>query len=286
MKDSKIIFYDIRIGIFRRWRYIVVPILFFLFCIQCNILITIQYDCGAVSTSGTWMDYLMYCFKGMEPFKATENIEGFKVPVMWMLSIGLCLFINLDYPVDDLTAFGQQVIIRSGSRSQWWLSKCVWNLCSCIIYFLLAYFTVLVFCILTHVHISAFNTPEITRLVLGEIYFDSSVDLTMKIYETVLIVMLAPFLITAALSMLQMTLSLVIKPVMCFLVSISILIVSAYYMAPLAIANYSMIIRNGRFLSGGMNTIQGFIISGIIIFISIMAGIFIFKHHDILNFEE
>jgi hypothetical protein len=93
----------------------------------------------------------------------------------------------------------------------------------------------------------------------------------------------SPILISVALNLLQMTISLFIKPIFSFLLMSVILISSSYLMSNSMLGNYGMIFRSNIVLKNGLNFEPGIYISLIIIVLSIIIGMFKFKKYDIIN---
>jgi hypothetical protein len=71
-------------------------------------------------------------------------------------------------------------------------------------------------------------------------------------------------------------------PVYGFLLSAVILVSSTYYLHPLFIGNYLMVLRSDRLFSGGVNDVSGSAISLILIVLVTAVNLMIFKKYDIL----
>jgi len=100
----KLLRYDLRNGLLR-WRYLSAVLIFVMPCFSCWFRILPHHG------SGTWADWMLYCFKGV--FPPGDQLEGFEFPILWFVTIVGGLFISLDYPLNDLTDVGQQIIIRT-----------------------------------------------------------------------------------------------------------------------------------------------------------------------------
>jgi len=275
MSWFKLLRYDLRFGLLR-WRYLLIPLLFLLPCIACHTVVSEMKSCG------TWMDYMMYSFMGAKPVVYNVDELELTLPTFWLLAIGGCLFTNLDYLLHDLTQVGQQIIVRSGNRQGWYLAKCFWNLCSCIQYILLAGIAVLIFSLAFGAQASLLNTPEITEAIsYGEV---NPIKLTVE--QGLSAVVLIPLISLMAISMLQMTLCLLIKPVISFLVSIALLVAAVYCNSPLILGTGAMVIRNNILVANGISPIMATLVAVCIIFISAGVGCLFFKNTDILGVEE
>ena len=216
------------------------------------------------------MDYMLSLFRGVEP-------------TLWLLVTSSCLFINLDYLMKDLTNAGLQIIIRSKNRTYWYLSKCVWNLGSCIIYFLAAGVTCAIFVLATGGKLSAQNTPELSVMLFG---LGISEELMLAPTCAVLTAWVLPFLTIFALSMLQMTLCLFIKPVISFIVCFCQLSLSIWLDYAFVLGNGAITSRSGFAVEDGISPTVSAVVAIVVILTSTIIGCVRFQHTDILNLEE
>lgn len=276
MSLCKLLRHDLRCGLLR-WRYLLVPLLFLLPCIACRSMLALMED------GGTWMDYMMYCFKGAKPVVYRAEELELALPTFWLLAMGGCLFLNLDYLLRDLTNAGQQIIIRSGDRRSWYFSKCLWNLCGCVLYMLLAVAAVLVFTLIFGGQASPLNTPAVTLANFGEVLTE---PVTLTGAQGLLAAVLLPLVSLMALSMLQMTLCLLVKPVISFLISMALLVTAVYCNSPLVLGTGAMVIRGKALVPGGISPTAAAIFAVCVILISAGAGCLRFKYTDILGLEE
>lgn len=270
MNWFKLIGHDLRAGIFRA-RYLAVPVIFCLPCFSCAVR-----QSGVAA--GSWMDYLMYCFKGIPPL--STGAQEFELPILWFLVMGGCLFLNLDYPLNDLTEAGQQVIIRSVSKKRWFLSKCLWCLMSCGVYFLLGALTALVFALVSGGSVELSGTPTFAERVM-EVYIPEGLSLRQALLAAVLL----PYSTIAAVNMLQMTLCLIMKPIFSFLICICTLIVSLFLYTPFALGNGAMAIRSGLVTGGALSSGLSALFCAIVIICSVIIGVVRFDRMDFLRYE-
>jgi len=220
----------------------------------------------------------------MKPYNSITVEEGFMVPLLWIVLLGAMLYTSLEYPFKDAGTIGQQVILRSDKRIYWWLSKCIWNLLTIFACFLLIYSSVAAFCIANGVPMIFENFYEATNVIFSEVNdsFADSVILS-RTTTAVLVTIIMPIISTMAISMFQMLLGLFMKQIYSFVISMAVLIISAYSTFPLALGNYSMVIRNEHILESGMKNVVGFILSTIGILLSIAFGSAAFTSFDIFQ---
>ncbi len=268
--------YDFKCGIIGEYKkYIISTILF--------LIIGIDFYFKDVAES--FGDFLFYFFYGMEEFIPSPGAK-FRFPALWIAVMVFVSYITLYYPYRDMNGYGKSILISSGNKKLWFLSKSLWVMASTFIYFLLAFIVLLLVAVLSGAKVD-FSVCSSTIMKLIP-YITTQENLFYEngaFYNVSIIHFLTPVFISVSINLFQMVLSLFIKPFYSFTVTVSYLIAGAYYMNPLLIGNFAMIGRSNIFLSNGMNFNIGLIISMVIIAIVICLGIFIFSKQDILNKE-
>ena len=275
MSRFKLIWHDIYCGLLR-WRYLATILLFLIPCV------TFWMQLQFYNTSGTWGDYLLYCFKGNQIIKSTA-FSDIQLPAQWLLMIGGCLYINLDYLLNDLTNAGQQVIIRSGGKREWYFSKCIWNFLSCLVYTILSCATVLLFAVLSRGNLSLANSPAIALAIYGNVIYE---PIMLSVKNVLVLSVVLPFLSIAALSMLEMTLCLFVHPIISFVTCMFSLVLALFSNSPWVIGVGAMGIRSSLVMEGGTNPKVAAICAIVVIVMSIIVGCWRFKYTDILGLEE
>ena len=266
----KLLRHDLRNGLLR-WRYLLAILIFAMPCFSCWIRILPHLS------SGTWADWMLFCFKGI--FPVSGQLESFEFPILWFVTVAGCLFIELDYPLNDLTDVGQQIIIRCVSRKSWFFSKCVWNLLSSGLYVLMGSLTVLAAVLIAGGSAVLTATPDFVTSVV-ELYL----EITPPIWETIMSAVVLPYLTIAAYGMLQMVLCLVIKPIYSFLVCICLLTCSLFINSPFALGNGAMALR-GPLVMGGHSPAVTAAVGLAVIVLSMIVGAVRFQRMDLLNYE-
>ena len=270
MSWFKLLRHDIRAGLFR-WRYLVVPLIFLLSFIFCALRRFPE------AAAAGWMDLVLFSFKGIHPLRSPEDFE---LPISWFMILAGSLYLQLDYLLDDLTEEGQQVIVRTVSRRSWFLSKCVWNLlCSCLI-MALGLITALVFALVTGGSIRLTNTPEATLYAL-----DWYMETPLTVAQTLWIGVGLPLLTITAFTQLQMTLCLLCKPILSFLISTSLLVASLLINSPWLPGNGTQTVRSSL-LGGELNPLTLTAVCAGLLVISVVVGVIRFHRMDLLRYEE
>ena len=277
MRFFKLVKYDLSYGIFNL-KNIIKYAIFVLFFILASFELggrvnNFNYD-GAMLG-----DYFFYIFGGIKEYVPSPN-DPFQIPYLWLINHLLILYFTLHYASDDLSGVGQQMIYRAGGRIKWWASKCIWNFVSVISYYLISMSAIIVFCLIKGNEISLTFSSFMRNIM----YFGPK-DLGYETWDIALEVTLMPFLVTLALSILQMALSLVFKPAFAFIFSSVMLISSAYYMTPYLIGNFAMAVRSDKVVSNGLNLTDGIIAAIGMIIIGVIIGILAIRRYNILSKE-
>ena len=277
MRFFKLIKYDLTYGIFNLKsiiKYAIFILFFILACFELGGKINNFNYNGA-----TLGDYFLYIFGGIKEYIPSPN-DPFQIPYLWLINHLLILYFTLHYASDDLSGVGQQMIYRAGGRIKWWVSKCIWNFTSVVSYYFISFTVIITYSLIKENAIKL----SFSSFMRDIIYFGPK-DLGLETWDIVLEVSLMPFLVTLALSILQMALSLVFKPAFAFIFSSVMLISSAYYMTPFLIGNFSMAVRSDKVVSNGVNLTDGIIATLVMIALGIIIGILAIRRYNILSKE-
>lgn len=109
---------------------------------------------------GTYMDYVFYLLGGMKEYTPYVG-TSFVIPIKWIFLCFYLLYCTLGYPYKDLLkSIGGMILLQSGNRRAWWLSKCLWNILFIISAYGAALLTVGVFCFVKQEQLSMVLTPQ------------------------------------------------------------------------------------------------------------------------------
>ena len=270
--------FDLTYGLFKRgmWtRYILWFALFALFSLEFSGRLA-----SLELSQYTYGDYLLYIFGGMREYVPAPS-EPFQIPYLWLINHIGVLYFTLHYMHDDLEGVGQQMIVRSGNRTAWWLSKCVWNTAVVLLLYSIAWGAVLLLAGANH----AIRSFEISPF-MAEIMVVGPYQLPKSDWSITGEITFLPLLVTLAVSQLQMLLCLVIRPIFSYVVSVTAFIASAYYLSPFFLGNYAMALRSSKIVSNGVSRITGIGICFLLILTGIVLGSVIFAKYDILSKED
>lgn len=224
----------------------------------------------------------MYIYGGMRVYIPQEN-DKFHFPVTWIMLFMLGTFLVLNYPFKDLESSGQQVLVRMGGYSEWWLSKCVWNIVSIFYYHGMVILTALGLCVIKGVPVARkINIVLLCRLfdIVDPACFLDSADSV----EFGLGWVMLPICMAAAITLLQMMLILFLKPFLAFLISTVLFITSVYLFLPFVPGNYAMALRGEWLMVDGMKMMNGYIMVFVMSAAAVTIGFVKFKkYYDILG---
>lgn len=270
--------HDLSLGLIVPWfRYIPVLLIFTTLCAIFQERIASSLAIEMIHSKPTFSDYLVEIFKGMEIYDLSNRENSFRIPVAWLMINIYITYLVSYYPFKDLQGFGQHILLYSKNRSQWWLSKCIWNITTVLSFYLMGYVVIFIFAFFTG-NVSLRTTLEINSLIsnVNTSGFNKTDVLTISI--------LLPLLTSVAISLFQMLISLLSKPVFGFIIVIVILVLSAYWCHPLLIGNYLMLLRNNVVvLEEGLTFFTGISMAVSLILFSFITGFKVIKNLDVLN---
>lgn len=215
-------------------------------------------------------DYLVYLFGGAKIIKESSE---FQIPILWMtiqVLTGLYVYI---YPVDLLDGGSLTVLIQSGSKTGWWLSKCIWSVLQVVILYGIIFVSAAIFGVFYgsglqyHSEISAMHA----KVIISNI----------KLLDIVLLA--APFLYSVTAALIQVNLSIFIGPVNSFIFVMAYHVISIYGNSFIFLGSVSMIYRNKGLTGEGVDWILLLIICGCISIAAVITGALKFRHSDLLG---
>lgn len=279
----KILKFDIKNGIIKRaWLFAIVFVFFLtadfiLFMQRMNMGIDNPQIIGQKFTIG---DMLLYATGGAKHFVA-EDGTAFTYPILWILVILIISFINLRYPADNLCGFGRHMLILSGSRRGWWVSKCVWQLLSVCIYYFIMLLAAASFALFAGADFSLNISEFLPRLFTLDLR-----ELAPMPWDIVIPILLHIFTVYI-LCMLQMLLSFYIRPLMSFFVISAILVFSVFFSSPLLIGNLAMPLRTENIvINDPISLYLGFVVCLILCAAIFVIGLIKVNKMDILTKED
>lgn len=283
MKFIKTLLFDLYNGIVKKVFLFICPALIALISVadgisKINSYVSISDNSYTQHSLG---DLWFYIYGGMEKYVYTPG-NTFDFPVIWTFVFFVCALLVLNYPTKDMLGTGAHYLVSGGSRSKWWLSKVIWNILSTIIYHGIIFLVIVVLCVISNIDIRfGINQPLI------EYMYEFKNEVILYFVESIPVkVILLPVVISVAMNLLQMTLTLFIPPVHSFIVNCGFMVASAYMMTVFFAYNFAMPLRYNWIYEGGFNYKYGYIVAAGIIVVSIITGLIRFKYYDIIKKED
>lgn len=277
MKFFRMLKCDLYLSVCRQWKYLLVLLTgMVLFCLDFHFR---THQAMEPLIIPDMQDYLFFIFGGMGQYSPSPE-EPFLFPGIWICCIGYLLFLLLRYPREDFYEMGQQIVIRSGSRISYWVSKCVMLISEVLIYTLLCYGTVFIFTVVTGGTVfQSLNTEWLEGFGRVQLTEQAAGGVPFWLY-------LLPLAMILFLSSVQLVLSYVVGTTIAFLVTLLTLISSSYFMTPYLPGNWGMIYRSSFVMTDGINSGTLLGVSLIACLILLILGGTLFCRMDLLKREE
>ena len=226
-------------------------------------------------------DSLIYLTGGMLPIEFTSLTDNFQFPVMWLLPHITILYITLSYPSDDLNCMGIQVLTRMRSKYLWWLSKCLWNILSVVSCFVVGLFVWYLLSILT----GKVMDYSLNEIFFNRMFHDYISEQNAANFEYIMCFIIMPIVVCITISLIQMALTLYIKPVFAYMMVCIYYIAGIYYANPVLISNYAMSSRSSVLGLYNFRPETGIVICSVFATTAIIIGVIRMKNKDLINMD-
>jgi len=266
----KIVSYDIRSSFRKnRIKWMIAMIILLFLCVR---------SFGAVSFAGTYdlLSELWPVMSGAREYILSED-SSFVLPAYWFLFHGYLFFLIGFYPANEMYLGNGQPLVRTASRTKWIISKQINLFVNVVVY----YGCFLIFMLIGNFIHGGEIIPENGIIGYCGIPFFGKSNL-----ELFTAFILLPLLMSVAVGQIQILMSLFISPVISLMITIGYMVASVFWMNPLFIGNYSMLLRQD-WISGtpDISVPVGVAMCVLLIFATIFAGIYMFQRKDILPSE-
>ena len=281
MNVFKILLSDIREGTLKNKRFISAPLIALFVCMVAQTRIYFFSDSFDLGSNPTLFNLLIEAFRGSDPLSKIREMHA-PVPYIWLSIFIFSMFTVFDYAHDDISNFGMQIISRAGKRTSWWYSKCIWVMLSGIYYYGLFTLTMLGFAAM-----NGYSMSFKDNTIFSDLLANCSAYYTYKNIEEVtgielLIFILSPLIVICTLNIFQMTLSLFIKPLYSFFITLGVLLLSVFVDWLAIFPRTAMMTFSNHYHQNGYNIKIGWIVCIAVIFASVIIGRVWFKRYDIL----
>ncbi len=287
MNVYKILNCDIKEGIFKNKRFIIVPFLFAFECIYADIKIGAYKSYFKIQGEITFWELISEIFHGCDPISNSRNADiKIELPYFWIAFFVFAIFMSFDYMRDDLSNFGIQIISRTGNRRKWWFSKCIWCVLSGIWFYIIFILIAMIYSLLNNYNLSFPENFQLINLLANRSVIYSFIGVNEASTFQIINIILAPMFVICTLNILQMTISLFVKPMFSYLIVLGVLMLGVISDKVYAFSRYSMITFSGLFYEDGYNLMAGFLTCFILIMITTLTGYIYIKKYNILSDRE
>lgn len=283
MKLFKVFRYDILYGLITQWKRALIVILLFSYIyldFSFSMFHVFYFQLNGVFNlsplSISLGDVLLITTGGNLPFELQS--QNFQFPTIWFAVHLLMAYYTLSYAVEDVSRGGIQILIRAKSKKIWWISKCLWNISVIVSYYVLGYGTLVFWSAVTQKTLKFSIHPEWIQIFYGQV----PQQITQSPGQLFEIFCLLPVLVSISLSLLQMAMTLWIKPIYAYVLTACQFVLGIYYAHSCILTNYAMPIRNERMGICDLQLSNGIGICIITCAVSFLAGLIFMKRRDLL----
>lgn len=268
--------YDFFKGTVAGWRQYIVSALLFIF-----ICIIFKMEAGKIlKITGIDTvqlgDYILFTFRGMGVFAGSAIELQDKLPQWFLINIYLSIIIGY-FPLRDLNEAGIQVLIRTKSREQWWLSKCLWVIFSVVMYYAIGIIIIAIFAVFSG-GIKLTLSGELNFILQGVQVSNITAE------KLIFIGVLIPIVASITLSLIQLLISLYTNSIIGNMVIIVVLGLTPFISSPIYISNYLMILRSSSFVgNSGVQCTTAVIVCILFSVIIVIIGNYKVKKIDIFS---
>lgn len=260
--------YDIKNGLLKQWKVYIVTV------IAC--IISICQTNPVLRADATGIDYIFNIFSGILRVYISPDML-FNIPFLWFVFMIIPSFLIGSYAVDDLNAYGIQMIVRSRSKLSWWISKTIWCVFSILLYFATIIVTMSVYSAAKNI---SFFGDTLNWCEFAGVYRYVSER------ELILHGIAMPAMTILTLCMLQMLLSLFFGSIAAYMIIIVYNILSAYITNPIFIGNFSMLLRDNAYVYDGLSIKVGVIIEVLMLISAFIVGIIVMKNRGTMIWKS
>lgn len=272
----KLIWYDIKRGMSYNGIKLLLPLGV---GITATLIFISRYKMGIGNVDGaTFLECAMYLYKGGKYLLPEQLETEYTIPAIWLLVQIVIGYLVGSYPTEDIHTYGQQVLIRSRSRNNWWFSKCVWNVVTVMYIYIALNLAMLVTCAICGIELSFSYKNEVFTGYVLEMY-----PCTGAMRDVIVMVFVMPVVVSISSSLLQMTLTLITSPIVGFIVIQIMAIMSTMVMHPFLFHNFSALAHSNIASPTNFSIEKGLIASAIVVGISVVSGKIYFDKYNVLS---
>ncbi len=281
----KVIRYDLRYGVLEGWRKLLLAVgMGALVLANCYIVFVSLslYFTGEIwnfgSLGASLGDMIVLGLGGNFGRTGSGSTSSFVFPTLWYLSVLFPCYMTLTLASDDISSGGVQIMSRLRGRGRWWLSKCALGAVLVVLYYAALYALLWLVCVLM-----GFSSSAVPNEAIFNTYFDvvfvASETTPAALFAALI---LQPMLVTVALSLIQMAMTLIVKPIYAFIAVAAYLAASTLSFSPALLGNFAMPVRSSAIGVYNFDFLSCLLICAAVSAIAVLAGWWKIAKTDIL----
>lgn len=244
---------------------------------------------------------LLCLWRGTRPYVAGSGLP-FNMPLKWLALVMCCLYVGADYPTRDLSGFGSHIIVASGSRLSWWLSRCAWVVSCSLACFIISSLPAVLLTLTSGGTFDLAVRPEVVKslgvgssdILEGMTGEDYLLPLSQQPWISIALPLASIPALLASAMLVQTCLSLWTGPVVSMAICTSLLFITTltgpwtalgFSGGPTPLA-FLMAGRTGALMRGGTDPGMGLLVAGVIALAAVAIGAIAFCHKDIIGRKE
>ncbi len=283
MKLFRQLYCDCRIGVWKKVRYLLLAAIVIMRCMEMpdsQLLVEIV---GSGDGRLSLADCMAVIFNGSYPMNRFGSVDAFRIPPGWMIMLFLLMILPLDYPWKSMDLWGNQYTVRQTKR-QWWLGKCLYTIGIELIGFSIIIGSAVLYCLYKGYGMVWTNNYELYRNLFGWCTLNFTTALSPR--KNLVLLVICPLCGILAMSLLQLWISVWIHPAAAYLVSVVMLLLTAYgdyFWLP---GNYSMAYRSNYIDVQGIQPSVEILISVLLSVAVITIGTIVIRKKDIIALKK
>ena len=278
MRFIKLLRYDLEQGFRRAWiRLLIIALVSVTSCILLSSKSGMYLEITGVEQKLTYMEYIFFLLGGNKKY-IPNNLEGFEIPITWFLLHIAVMYGTLHFSYRDMDSLGGTILARSEKRISWWFSKCIWNVSYSLCAYLVIYAVISLYCWAKGGSFSL----DLSGIVVND-YMKSGGYMDRFPKELSIMTIVLPLLVSICSGLLQMLLTLFMKPMFSFGVMAILMLSASYLRKDILYGSYSIMIRSRYVVEDGANSWVGLGMTMALIVVILVVGAVRFKKYDILR---
>lgn len=232
---------------------------------------------GAAMRGFSAVDVLSFFFVGSDYYRPDSQVP-FMLPMAWLIQQVLVAALVGSYTTRDLAGMAPQVLVRMGGRWAWWFSKCTWTAAAVLAFYAME-------AVVAWATSALFGGTEGAmggEVAVGMMGFAPS---SLGIGAMAALLGL-PVVLSLALSLAQVALSLAVGPIGAFGAVVTFTVVSVYFGAPPFIGDFSMLARSAFVQPGGVDAAAVYCTCTAVAAVSVVCGGCVLQRKDLLGGRE